>query len=253
MPGAVERTVMDDGSALHRRVSQEEIQSLSLTWELSEELRLILRSYLWYEGKRGAEYVEIPINQTIVLRVKQVSKLEEVWKDVKWEVKGKFEVEPIAITMSNPNVLSVWPATLPNSNGGSFSIEAIDMTVSQKMGYTVGTARGRFQSEPSFYTIKVLLDAIQYARFNQFYRTECGGMSGWFTFPIPLRGPARCRMISPPVETDRSSFALITFDIESETTPVMTFTEYLNTKDDTPPVPGYVSPGYVDVGYVAEN
>lgn len=252
-PGAVLRTQVDDGSYIHRRITDSEISTVVLNWRVSEEQRQVLAAYLWHEGGRGENYLDFPITAVTSVRAKQTGPLETEFLTTEWRVKATFEIEPVLISMLPPGTIVSWPAELPASNGGSFTMEVLDLTTNETAAYSPSVARGRFQTEPTIYNIKIVLDAAQHAIHKDFYEKKVGGMSGWFTFPIPIRGPARCRYASPPKEVGKSSFYEITFQLESEVSELLSYEMYLELKDLLPGAPLYFITGYLVAGYYGES
>lgn len=242
---AVKRIEMDNGSFEHSRGSRGEIAEVTLSWTLDPVERRVLEGYLWHEGGSGQSSIQVPLAGSTI-SVKQITSLTT--RDYGWksENSGQFEVSPtLSRTASGlPN----WPENLPQTNGGNFELV-------QKVGENTPTgsaptvARRRFQSFPQPYKLRIILSQEERDSFILFYLTETGGMSGWFTFPIPGRGDTRCRFTSPPSEKFSGGFYDLTLNIESEFNERIPISEYLALRGgntDVYTIPGWVEPGYYE-------
>lgn len=240
---AVKRTEMDNGSFSHSRRSRGEIAEVSLSWEVDPIQRKVLEGYLWHEGGSGQSPIPVPLSGGI-LQVKQITSMSI--RDYGWksECSARFEVSPS--TSQTTSGLPSWPNNLPQTNGGNFELVRA-VSENTPTGDSPSAARRRFQTFPQPYKLSLVLSQSERDRFLLFYLTEIGGMSGWFTFPIPGRGNTRCRLTSTPQEKFSSGFYQVSLELESEFNDRIPLSEYLSLRGSGSPE--YFSPGWVQDGY----
>lgn len=245
------RFQMEDNQYRTIRETSADQFTYSLSWKLDWEQAERFEAWLEYDLGQGVGSFELDFAGKTITVKPSTGMPSYSPMGAKWLV--RMEVvelrSPPAIT-PRTGQLPEWPSELPEFEQEQYTFGKVNAVTKSDIDFGLPDMRVRFQQRTTQFSGTIILNQTQRDKFWEFYKDTLVNGCAWFLAPfvnyLGLNN-LKAKFIEQPVETPLSSWYSISLSLDTTKAPIMSYSDYQNTKGF---VNDYVEPGYVEDGYV---